>query len=143
MRFDSWHKGRYIRFKLAVIDPGANFHARMDHRDGSNNFSAIVCSDAVAAAQGCVGAEYAQDSFNSSKTLFCVLHSAQRRRDETSMQIDEPIAPYEQLTGGATRLQGASDVDKTSLIIVDLVRETPVQSLARMIEPLLRVAHPV
>ena len=59
------------------------------------------------------------------------------------MQIDEPIAPHEQLPGGATRLQGASDVEETTLIIVDLVREASAQSLTRMIEPLLRVAHPV
>src|SRR5205814_2615392 len=115
----------------------------MDRRDGSNNFSAIVCSDAVAAAQGRVGAEYAQDSFNLSKTSLCVFHSAQRRRDKTSMQIDELIAPHEQLAGGATRLQGASDVDETTLIIVDFMTETAPQSLTRMIEPLLRVAHPV
>src|SRR5260370_3923577 len=123
IRFGGWHNRRYIRSEFAVADACPDFHARTDRRDGSNNFSAIVCSDAVAAAQGRIGAEYAQDSFNLSKTLLCVLHSAQRRRDETSMQIDESIAPHEQLAGGATRLQGASHVDETTPILVDRVRE--------------------
>ena len=123
IRFGGWHNPGYIRSEFAVGDACPDSHARTDRRDGSNNFSAIVCSDAVAAAQGRVGAKYAQDSFNLSKTSLCVFHSAHRRRDETSMQIDKPIAPHEQLTGGATRLQGASAVDETTLIIVDLVRE--------------------
>src|SRR5207237_4567248 len=70
-----------------------------------------------------------------------VLHSAHGRRDETSMQIDEPIAPHEQLTGGATRLQGASDVNKTTLIIVDLVREASAQGFASGIDLLLCVTQ--
>ena len=142
-RFDAWHNPDYIRSELPVADACPNFHARTDRRDGSNNFSAIVCSDAVAAMQGRVRAEYAQDSFNLSKTSLCVFHSAQRRRDETSMQIDKPIAPHEQLAGGTARLQGSSDVEKPTLITVDLVRETPVQSCTCMIESLLRVAHPI
>lgn len=143
MRFGSWHKGRYIRFKLPVAHSGANFHARMDHRDGSNNLSAIVCSDAVTAAQGCVGAEYAQDSFNSSKTLFCALHTAHRRRDQSPLQLDKTITTHHEFAGWAACLQRGRDVEETAFVTVDLMREAPVQNFPRMIEPLLRVAHPV
>src|SRR5260370_36668094 len=104
IRFGGWHNPRYIRSEFAVADACPDFHARTDRRDGSNNFSAIVCSDAVAAAQCCVGAEYEQDSFNLSKTSLCVFHSAQRRRDGTSMQIDETTPPHEHVTGEATLL---------------------------------------
>ena len=95
-------------------------------------------SDAVAAAQRRVGAEHAQDSFDSRKTLLCVFQQA-RRGDaiEASMQIDEAIAPHEQLASGAASLQRASDVDETALVIVDLVRETPAQSFASVIDLLL------
>src|SRR5207302_1375653 len=130
-----------VRAEFAVGHAGANFHPWMDRRDGPNNFSAIVCSDAVAAAQRRLGAKHAQNSFNLRKTALCVFHSAQRRRDETSMQIDKPIAPHEQLAGGTARLQGASDVNKTTLIIVDLVREASAQGFASGIDLLLCVTQ--
>ncbi len=59
------------------------------------------------------------------------------------MQIDKTVAAHDEFAGGAARLQRRRNVQKTALVTVDLVAETAPQSLAGMIEPLLRVAHPV
>src|SRR6266487_774495 len=59
------------------------------------------------------------------------------------MQIDKPTAAHHELPCGAARLQRAKIMQETALITVDLVRETTLQSLARMIQSLLHLADSV
>ena len=59
------------------------------------------------------------------------------------MQIGKTIAAQHEFAGGAACLQCCGNVEEAALVTVDLVAETAPQSLARMIEPLLRFAHPV
>ena len=141
--FGGWHNHRYIGSEFPVTNARTNFHPRMDHSDGLNNISALICGDAVTTTQRCVRAEHAQDSLSSIETLLSIFNEAGWRSVEAPMQINETIASHGDLAGGAACLQGRRNVQKTALVTVDLVAETPPQSLARVIEPLLRVAHPV
>src|SRR6266404_8103841 len=59
------------------------------------------------------------------------------------MQIDKSTAAHRELPCGAARSQRAKIMQETALITVDLVRKTTLQSLARMIQPLLRLADSV
>src|SRR5437773_11048072 len=59
------------------------------------------------------------------------------------MQIGKTVAAHYELAGGTARLQSGSDVEETAFVAVDLVRKAALQGLARVVEPLLRVAHPV
>ena len=102
-----------------------NFHPRIDRSDGSDNFSALICGDAITTAQRCVRAEHAQDSLGSNETLLSIFNKAERRRIEASTQINETIASYADLARGTARLQPARQVHETSLIIVNPVREAP------------------
>src|SRR4029453_17304576 len=53
------------------------------------------------------------------------------------------VATQHEFAGGTARLQRNRNVQETALVTFDLVAETAPQSLTRMIEPLLGVAHPV
>jgi hypothetical protein len=105
----------------------------MDHSDGSDNFSALICCNAVTTAQRCVRAEHAQDSLTSGETLLSIFNEAERRGIESPMQINESIASYDDLARGTARLQRRRNVEESLLVTVDLVTETPPQGLARMI----------
>src|SRR5262250_550018 len=72
-----------------------------------------------------------------------IFQDARRRFAEPALQIAEAIAAQHQFAYGTARLQYRDRVSKTATVIVDLVPETKPQRVARMIEPLLRVAHPI
>src|SRR2546430_16881788 len=59
------------------------------------------------------------------------------------MQIDKPVAARHEFACRTARLQRGSDVDETAFVAVDLVGKAALQGLAGVVEPLLRVAHPV
>ena len=53
------------------------------------------------------------------------------------------VATQHEFAGGTAGVQRRRNVQKTALVPFDLVAETAAQSLTGVIEPLLRVAHPV
>src|SRR6266536_851036 len=59
------------------------------------------------------------------------------------MQIGKTIAAHHELARRTACLQRTDDVEEAAFVAVDLMREATLQSLARVIEALLRVAHPV
>src|SRR5947207_8768716 len=59
------------------------------------------------------------------------------------MQIGETVAAHHEFPRGTARLQRSSDVEETAFVALDLVRKAALQGLASVVEPLLRVAHPV
>src|SRR5204863_6423582 len=59
------------------------------------------------------------------------------------MQIGEMVPAHHEFAGGTARLQSGSDVEETAFVAVDLVGKAALQGLASVVEPLLRVAHPV
>src|SRR5439155_12608487 len=64
-------------------------------------------------------------------------------RNQSPMQIGETVPAHHEFAGGTARLQRGSDVEETAFVAVDLVRKAALQGLAAVVEPLLRVAHPV
>ena len=82
----------------------------MDHSDGSDNFSALICCNAVTTAQRCVRAEHAQDSLTSGETLLSIFNEAERRGIEAPIQIGKTVVAHGEFAGGTARLQRARNV---------------------------------
>ena len=122
---------------------GANFHFWPDCCDCADDSSALVRGDAVAAAQRRVRSEHAQNSFHVLETMPCIFEQSAWAGDQSPMQIGKPIAANHEFAPGTTCLQRTRDMEKAALVTVELVRKAALQSFARVIQPLLRVAHPV
>ena len=60
---------QHFRIEFAVDDAGPDFHLRAHGGYAADEFAALIGRDAVAAAEGRVGAEHAQDCFDLAKTM--------------------------------------------------------------------------
>src|SRR5436309_11702900 len=95
---------RNLRAEFAVAYAGANFHFWPDCCDCSDDFSALVRRDTVAAAQGRVWAQDAQNSFDALKTVFCVFEEVVRAGDQPPMQIGKTVSTQHEFARGTPRL---------------------------------------
>ena len=59
------------------------------------------------------------------------------------MEIGKTIAAHYQLPRKLSGLQCGHDVGQTALVALNLMRETTLQRIPRVIEPLLRVAYAI
>src|SRR5205809_6690118 len=132
-----------LRAKFAVADAGADFHSWTDRCDRTDDFSVVVHGNAVAAAQCRVWTEYAQNSFDPLESVHGVFEQSRRTCNQPPMQIGNTIAAHHELPRKLSGLQRTKNIYKTALVAVNLVGEAALQSLTRVIEPLLRVAHAV
>jgi hypothetical protein len=59
------------------------------------------------------------------------------------MKVGKIVAAHHQFAHGTARLHHTQRMVQTALVALNLMRETTLQGLARVIEPLLRVAYAV
>ena len=129
--------------EFAVAGAGADLHLWPDRCNCADDFPALAHRDAVPAAQCRFWPEDTQNSSDTVETVSCIFEQLRRTGYQSPIQICKTVTAHREFPRRTARLQRPRDVEKGALVTVDLMRETALQSLACVIQPLLRVAYPV